>query len=65
MSAAPATPSGDRKTGKVVRVLGDYGFISSDEIPDQDIYFKASWFRGSPPLKEGRGCYVPGQSVRQ
>ncbi len=46
-------PAGDRKTGTVDRVLGDYGFISCDEFPDQDLYFKASWFRGSPPLREG------------
>ena len=45
--------AGDRKSGTVDRVLGDYGFISSDELPDQDLYFKASWFRGSPPLREG------------
>ncbi|MEK7996646.1 MAG: DUF3825 domain-containing protein [Planctomycetota bacterium] len=46
-------PAGDRKTGTVERVLGDYGFISSEETPEQELYFKASWFRGSPPLKEG------------
>ncbi len=45
--------AGDRKTGTVDRVLGDYGFFSSEEFPDQDLYFKASWFRGSPPLREG------------
>jgi hypothetical protein len=46
-------PTGDRKTGKVARVLGEYGFISCDDLPEQDIYYKASWFRGSPPLQEG------------
>jgi len=49
---APAAPSTDRRTGKVVRLLHDYGFISVEGIP-QDIYFKPSWFRGSPPLREG------------
>lgn len=43
----------DRRSGTVGRVLGDYGFIASEELPDQDLYFKASWFRGSPPLREG------------
>src|SRR5437870_4253664 len=43
----------DRKTGKVTRLLSDYGFISADDAPDQDLYFKMSWFRESPPLKEG------------
>ena len=40
-------------SGKVVRVLPDFGFISSPEITDIDIYFKTSEFRGSPPLKQG------------
>lgn len=44
--------SGDRKTGTVLRVLGDYGFVSCDDLPDHDLYFKAAWFRGSPPLQE-------------
>jgi hypothetical protein len=43
----------DRKIGKVTRVLSDYGFISPDDDPDQDLYFKLSWFRGSPPLAAG------------
>ncbi len=51
MSTAPS-PSTDRKIGKVVRVLHDYGFISVEGI-SEDIYFKPSWFRGSPPLREG------------
>src|SRR5688572_26007613 len=42
-----------RKNGKVARLRDDFGFISSDELPGKDIYFKASWFRGNPPLKEG------------
>lgn len=45
--------SADRKTGKVERVFGDYGFVSCDDLPDHDIYFKTAWFRGSPPLQEG------------
>ena len=43
----------NRKIGKVTRVLSDYGFISEDDAPDQDLYFKLSWFRGSPPLMVG------------
>jgi hypothetical protein len=50
---ATPTPPGDRKVGTVTRVLGDYGFISCEELAEQDLYFKASWFRGSPPLREG------------
>lgn len=47
-------PSADeRKTGIVSRVFGDYGFLSCEELAEQDLYFKASWFRGSPPLREG------------
>ena len=45
--------AGDRKTGRVVRVLGDYGFVACDEVPDEDLYFKTSWFRGDSPLQEG------------
>src|SRR4051812_25113204 len=47
------TPLGEEKTGRVARVVGDYGFIACDEFPNQDLYFKTSWFRGSPPLREG------------
>src|SRR5438105_1230929 len=45
--------STDRKVGRITRILGDYGFVSADDSPDQDLYFKMSWFRGSPPLIEG------------
>ena len=31
----------------------DYGFVSADDAPDQDLYFKMSWFRGSSPLLVG------------
>ena len=51
--SAPVDPSDDLKSGKVVRLLPSYGFISSEEIPDSEIYFKPSWFRGSRPLREG------------
>jgi hypothetical protein len=43
----------ERKIGKVTRVLGDYGFVSADDAPDQDVYFKTSWFRGSPASTVG------------
>jgi hypothetical protein len=46
--------SGGIKTkGKVLRVLGDYGFLSNEDMPGRDVYFKAQWFRGNPPLNEG------------
>ncbi len=53
MSAMSDLGAGDRKTGRVVRVLGDYGFVACDEVPDEDLYFKTSWFRGDSPLQEG------------
>lgn len=42
----------DFKTGKVVRVLPGYGFVACDDVA-KELYFKTSWFRGSPPLQEG------------
>jgi hypothetical protein len=44
---------GERKRGTVARVLRDYGFISCEDIPEKELYFKTSWFRGSPPLRDG------------
>jgi hypothetical protein len=38
------------KPGKATRFLVDYGFVSADDAPDQDLYFKMSWLRGFPPL---------------
>jgi len=43
----------ERKLGKVTRLLRDYGFISADDLPGHDVYFKTSWFRGSPPVAIG------------
>lgn len=40
-----------RMTGKVTRVLAEYGFVVSDDLPQQDVYFRNSWFRGVPPLR--------------
>jgi cold shock CspA family protein len=53
MNETTTRASSARRTGKVVELLGDYGFIASPEVSDQDIYFKASWFCGAPPLREG------------
>jgi hypothetical protein len=53
MSEPLTNPSSERKTGKVVQVFGDYGFIACEDVPDQDFYFKTSWYRGYPPLQEG------------
>ena len=41
------------RRGRVVRVLVDRGFVACDEVPDEDLYFKTSWFRGDSPLQEG------------
>lgn len=43
----------DRKTGKVDRLCGAFGFIVSDDVPGQEIYFKTSWFCGRPALRRG------------
>ena len=51
--SASVGPSDDRRSGKVVRLIQDHGFISSDEVPDREIYFKAAWFKGSSLLREG------------
>ena len=48
----PDPQPGERQTGTVSRVMGDYGFVSCETIP-QDLYFKTSWFRGSPELRVG------------
>ncbi len=53
MKAATDKPEGDRKTGKVTRVLRDYGFICCSDVADKDVYFKTSWFREHPALREG------------
>jgi cold shock CspA family protein len=53
MKDIPSDARGEMKTGKVSRLLGEYGFLSAPDLPDQDVYFKTSWFRGAPPLREG------------
>jgi len=47
------TDAPDRKGGKVDRIGNDFGFIASDQVPGQAIYFKTSWFRGNPALRKG------------
>jgi cold shock CspA family protein len=42
-----------RKTGVVKRASGEFGFIESEAAAGRDVYFKAKWFRGFPPLQEG------------
>jgi hypothetical protein len=42
-----------RNKGVISRIIGDYGFVSSDEFQGQDLYFKLVWFRGSTPPSEG------------
>jgi hypothetical protein len=43
----------DRKSGRVDRIGSDFGFIASDEVAGPGIYFKTSWFRGTPALRKG------------
>lgn len=49
----PVCTHAERSSGKVQRVGLEFGFISCDKLPGKDVYFKVSWFHGSPPLKEG------------
>jgi hypothetical protein len=44
--------SSSRMGGTVLRNLGRYRFIKCPEIPE-DVYYKSSDFRGSPPLADG------------
>ncbi len=53
MSENVGREGANRLNGTVVQVIKDYGFVSCPEVPEQDLYFKSSWFRGSPPLREG------------
>jgi cold shock CspA family protein len=46
-------PNPDRKTGKVTRIGADFGFITANDSPDENLYFKTSWFQGNSPLQEG------------
>lgn len=41
-----------RHSGEVLRIVGEYGFFSSDRM-DRDVYFKIAWFGGNPPLEVG------------
>jgi cold shock CspA family protein len=52
MSESPY-PGTDRKTGTIARVFREYGFISTEEFPDQDVYFKISWLDESPAPANG------------
>lgn len=52
MSTPSPNDIGDRRTGKVSRVVRDYGFISCPDAGDKEVYFKTAWFRGNPPLRE-------------
>ena len=51
--SAPVDPSDDRKSGKIVRLMANYGFIVSDDVPDKKIHFTPERFRGSRPLRKG------------
>ena len=37
---------GRRMTGEVVRDGAEFGFLSCDELPGQDIYYKNAWLQG-------------------
>jgi hypothetical protein len=43
----------ERYPGTVVRILGDYGFIQSDVVPGQDVYFRLEWCSDPEPLSPG------------
>ena len=49
----PRPSNGSVKAGTVARLHTTYGFVTCPEMPEQDIYFKASWFQGDPPLQVG------------
>ena len=55
----PDGTRGDRKRGKVVRVLRDYGFISCEEIPEKELYFKTAWFRGTDAFPARSSTRIP------
>ena len=46
-------PANDRREGRVVRMLGDFGFVSCPDIAGDDIYFKREWFQGTADIREG------------
>ena len=52
MDGQGGTDKPDRCRGRVRSVGADFGFIVSDDMP-QDVYFRPSWYRGQPPLREG------------
>lgn len=39
-------PVARRMTGEVVRDGAEFGFLSSEELPGQDIYYKNAWLQG-------------------
>lgn len=49
------TTSSDRavKYGTVTKLLKDFGFVSRDDQPGQDVYFKLSWLPDKVSLKVG------------
>ena len=53
----PSNLPEDYKIGKVLRVIKKdgkhFGFVSCDDLPDQQIFYKALSFNGNPPLSEG------------
>jgi len=51
-----ASVSTDRKVGKVIEIDNEkkgYGFINTEDIPNQRIYFKTKYVQGPSPLEEG------------
>lgn len=42
-----------RLSGTVKTVREGFGFIESPAYPGKEIYFKAEWFKSSPPLRPG------------
>jgi hypothetical protein len=42
-----------RKQGRVTRIGTEFGFIESAGFPGESLYFKRTWFKGNPPLRQG------------
>lgn len=60
-----ASPLGQRKTGRVLRIFDDYGFVSCDDLPGKDVYFRLLWFKGTPPLQVGEPVTFELKSFQQ
>ena len=53
MTSGESKNVGVRTRGRVVRIGQEFGFIESEATQGESIYFRTSWFKGSPPLRTG------------